>query len=356
MPAGPADEAEPSIIRATLRALLRTRRLVAILLVCLALIGAQASFSADPWAVPLGIAMCLAFVVVAPVSWRVLFPAGRLDLRHGGVRLVLYAAIGAGVVLSLGVAIPRALDVGRTLLTAPSSVVVCLALFLVGGWGLARDIWLESSLQRSEARVVALAREAERAQLLALRAHLDPHFLFNTLNAIAEWCRDDGVVAERAVLELSAMLRAVLEGVQLHAWPLREELKLIETLFALHALRDPDRIRVARHLPQPLPEIDVPPMVLLPLAENAVKHGVSAGHAGEVRLDVEQGPAGLLVRLANAGAFGGRRPGGLGLDLVERRLALAYDGRATFRIGAAAAGTVAEVLFPAGVTPRKERV
>ena len=351
----PSDP-EPSIIRATLRALLRTRRLVAIALVCVALVAAQASFSADPWAVPLGVALCLVFVVVAPVSWRVLFPAGRLDLRHGGVRLVLYTAIGAGIVLSLGVAVPRALGVGRTLLTAPSSVVVCLALFLVGGWGLARDIWLESSLERSEARAAALGREAERAQLLALRSHLDPHFLFNTLNAIAEWCRDDGVVAERAVLELSAMLRAVLEGVQLHAWPLREELKLVETLFALHALRDPERVRLERHVPEPLPEIAVPPMVLLPLAENAMKHGVSAGHDGAVRLDVEQGEEGLVVRLANAGAFGGRRAGGLGLNLVERRLSLAYEGRARFHIASAGTRTVAEVVFPAGVAPRKERV
>ena len=54
-----------------------------------------------------------------------------------------------------------------------------------------------------------LERAAERAQLLALRAHLDPHFLFNTLNAIAEWCRQDGEIAERAVLQLSSMLRAM---------------------------------------------------------------------------------------------------------------------------------------------------
>ena len=85
-----------------------------------------------------------------------------------------------------------------------------LALFLVGGFGLGRDIWFEDRLARAEARAVALAREAERAQLLALRAHLDPHFLFNTLNAIAEWCREDGETAERAVLRLSAMLRTVL--------------------------------------------------------------------------------------------------------------------------------------------------
>ena len=89
-------------------------------------------------------------------------------------------------------------------------MLVCLALFLVGGWGLARDIWFERRLARAEAQVVGLAREAERAQLMALRTHLDPHFLFNTLNAIAEWCRQDGETAERAVLQLSAMLRTVL--------------------------------------------------------------------------------------------------------------------------------------------------
>jgi two-component sensor histidine kinase len=350
-------EPEPSIIRATLRALLKTRRLAAILVVSSALVVAQANFSRDPLAVPLGVLMCFLFVVVAPVSWRVLFPEARLDLRHGGVRLVLYGAIGAGVVFSVGVVVPRVLGMGRTLLTAPSSVLVCLALFLVGGWGLARDIWLESSLRRSEARAAALAREAERAQLLALRSHLDPHFLFNTLNAIAEWCRDDGETAERAVLQLSAMLRAVLEGVHAEAWSLREELALVDTLFALHGLRDPERVRLVRRVPDPLPEVAVPPMLLLPLAENAVKHGAAAGHGGDVVLEVEPARADgtLVVRLDNAGAFAGRRPGGLGLAMVERRLALAYDGRASFRIAAAGARTVAEVAFPVGAAPGQER-
>jgi two-component sensor histidine kinase len=348
---------EPSIIRATLRALLQPRRLVAILLVSTTLVIAQGNFSADPLAVPLGIVMCFLFVVVAPVSWRVLFPE-RLDLRHGGIRLILYATIGAGVVLSVGVVVPRVFGIGSTLLTAPSSVVVCLALFLVGGWGLARDIWLETSLARSEARAAALAREAERAQLLALRSHLDPHFLFNTLNAIAEWCRDDGEVAERAVLQLSSMLRAVLEGVHAPTWTLREELALVDTLFALHGLRDPQRVRLVRRFAEPLPDVAVPPMLLLALAENAVKHGAGAGHAGDVVLEVEAPRAAghLFVRLDNAGAFLGRRDGGLGLEMVERRLALAFDGRASFRIYAAGERTVAEVGFPVGAPRAEERV
>jgi two-component system, LytTR family, sensor histidine kinase AlgZ len=350
------SEPEPSIIRATLRALLRTRRVVAILLVSAALVAAQAAFSAEPLAIPLGVLMCLLFVVVAPVSWRVLFPTGRLDLRHGGVRLLLYGAIGAGVVLSVAVVVPRLLGMGPTLLTEPPIVGACGALFLTGGWGLARDIWLEGRLERSEARAATLAREAERAQLLALRAHLDPHFLFNTLNAIAEWCRDDGVVAERAVLQLSDMLRAILEGVHAPTWSLREELSLVDTLFALHRLRDADLVRLERHVPEPVPDVAVPPMVLLPLAENALKHGFAAGHGGDVRLEVARAPNGsVVVRLDNAGAFARRREGGLGLALVERRLALAYEGRATFTIAAMGARTVAEVAFPPGSPSRAEQ-
>jgi len=344
---------EPSIIRSTLRALLEARRLIPILLVSASLVAAQGNFSRDPLAIPLGVVMCALFVVVAPVSWRVLFPE-RIDLRHGGIKLLLYGAIGAGVVLTVGVVVPRVFGMGRTLLTAPSSVLVCLALFLVGGWGLGRDIWFERTLARTEARVVDLAREAERTQLLALRAHLDPHFLFNTLNAIAEWCREDGETAERAVLQLSDMLRTVLAGVQSATWPLADELALIETLFSLHRLRDPEALRVVWRVPAPLPEVRVPPMLLLPLAENAVKHGPASGHRGEIVLEAQLAAdqAYLVISLANPGRYAGRRVGGTGLETVERRLALAYQGQASLEISAAGERTVVEVTLPlAGPAP-----
>ncbi len=264
------------------------------------------------------------------------------------MRLLLYGAIGAGVVLSMGLVAPRMLGMGRTLLTAPPSVVVCLALFLVGGFGLARDIWLESSLARAEARADGHARDAERAQLMALRAHLDPHFLFNTLNAIAEWCREDGEMAERAVVQLSAMLRTVLAGVRAPSWPLAEEIALIETLFSLHRLRDPEKVRASWRLPDPLPAVAVPPMLLLPLAENAVKHGPAAGHRGviEVEVAVDSALGQMVVTLRNPGAYGGPRAGGTGVEMVERRLALAYDGSAMLKISAAGDTTVAEVRLP----------
>src|SRR5262245_54793425 len=92
----PTDMApEGSIIRATSRALLAPRRLGLILLTCAPLVVAQAWYSEDPLAVPLGIAMCLVVVLVAPVSFRVLFPEG-FDLSHGAIRVLMYGTIGVG--------------------------------------------------------------------------------------------------------------------------------------------------------------------------------------------------------------------------------------------------------------------
>lgn len=338
-----------SIVRGTWVALLTPRRLVPTTLVASALIVAQAQFEADWLAVPLAGLMCLAFILLAPVSWRVLFPHG-LELSHGGIRLLLYGAVGVAFVLGFGVVIPDLVGMGPSLLTSRASLFVCLALFLVGGWGLGHDIDRDARLANAEARAEQSARAAERAELLALRSHLDPHFLFNTLNAIAEWCREDGAVAEGAVLRLSSMLRTILTGVRTEAWSLAEELALIDTLFELHRLRDPDGLQVVRTMPSPVPLVMVPPMLLIPLAENAMKHGPGAGHRGPVTLDLEVVEHTARVRIGNAGAYGGPRDGGEGLKMVERRLALAFGRNATFRISDASDGegarTIAEVVLP----------
>ncbi|MHB8874045.1 MAG: sensor histidine kinase [Myxococcaceae bacterium] len=339
---------DASIVRSTTRALLEPRRLVPILVVCAPLVGAQASFSRDPLAIPLGVAMCGMFVLIAPVSYRVLFPDG-LDFRHGAIRVLLYATIGAGVVLSVGAAVPKILDMGATFLTARSSLAVCTAMFLVGGWGLGRDIGFEETLARAKARAAVLEREAELAQLLALRAHLDPHFLFNTLNAIAEWCREDGAVAEAAVLQLSSILRTVLSGVRASSWPLQKELELVRTLFSLHLLRDPALFTLVEGQGRQV-NAEVPPLILLPLAENAVKHGPGAGHRGELTLLVQPTPEGVCVVIENPGAYRGPRPGSEGLPTVMKRLELAYGGKATLHIGEAPGApgrTRVELTLPA---------
>jgi two-component system sensor histidine kinase AlgZ len=314
-----------------MRGLLEPKRLFPILIVCAPMMLIQWRYSRDVLGAPLAGMMCVAFVLVAPLSWRVLFPEG-LDLGHGAIRLFLYAAIGAGVVLVIGKVIPDELKMRPTLFTARPSLAVCCALFLVGGWGLGRDIGMEASLVRERSRADTMAREAEHAQLLAIRSHLDPHFLFNTLNAIAEWCREDGEVAERAVLQLSQILRAVLAGVRAPSWSLGSELGLVRDLFALHLLRDPTLFTLDWDAPSPLPALPVLPMILLPIAENAVKHGPASGHRGVIRFRVRVDGDHVAVTMENPGAYAGPRAGSEGLPTVQRRLQLAYGGGASLTI------------------------
>jgi LytS/YehU family sensor histidine kinase len=289
--------------------------------------------------VPLGVAYVLAFLALAPLSYRVLFPEG-LVWSLGAVRVVLYGLVGAGVMLTLGVGVPRILDMRATFLTDRTSIAVTTAFFLVGGWGLARDIGFEQRFKR-------LALEAERAQLLALKAHLEPHFLFNTLNAIAEWCRIDGAVAEEAVLALSAMLRTILDGVKATTWPLEKELELAQRLFELHLLRDRSLFTLEQAIPAPIPAADVPPLCLLTLVENAVKHGPGAGHPGVIRLEVVQDGSTVTVALENPGRFRGRRAGGDGLPSLEKHLRLAFGSRAQLSISAVGGErTRASLTFP----------
>ena len=332
-----------SLLRHTLRALTTPRRLVPLVLVCVPLVAAQHSLSRDPLAMPLGVVMCLTFALLAPYLWRrIAAPGGRLSLPG----MFAYGLAGGLVVAILALAIPRALGIGLTLLTGRESVLVSLALFWVGGWGLGRDIEFEADLAREQARAESLAREAERAQLLALRGQLDPHFLFNTLNAIAEWCRTDGEVAERAVLQLSSMLRTILAGVPLAAWPLQRELDLCRDLFALHLIRDPNLFTLS--ITGDPGDLQVPPLILLPLAENAVKHGPAAGHRGAIELHIARDQGGACITLDNPGPYHGPRPGSEGLPTVHKRLALAYPGaRATLELAAREHGTRATLRLPA---------
>jgi signal transduction histidine kinase len=292
----------------------------------------QDAYSREAFAVPIALAMCGSFLLVGPSLWRALFPLDRPIAAGAVTRVIVYAGAGASVVLAVGRGLPGVAGAGITFMTTDPSLAVCMALFWVGGWGLARDIDLEENLRRARARAESLAREADHAQLFALKSHLDPHFLFNTLNAIAEWCRSDGAVAERAILQLSSMLRTMMTGISATTWPIAREIELVDALFALHSIRDPTLFTVEREVPEPLPDIEVPPMVLLPLVENAMKHGPLSRHKGNVRFSLTVAADHVEVEISNPGAYTGPREGGRGLPIVEKRLALAYGRAARFAI------------------------
>ena len=133
----------------------------------------------------------------------------------------------------------------------------------------------------------AQVRASARAEADALQARIKPHFLFNSMNTIAGLVRSDPVVAERAVLDLSDLFRAALGAGESDS-TLREEIELCERYFAIEQLRLGSRLRVDWRRAEPLPwRMPMPRLVLQPLLENAVLHGVSrlpGGGAIEVEL------------------------------------------------------------------------
>lgn len=353
---GTASRPKEGILRSTFKALLVPRRAIPIALVVVPLTIIQDAYSREAFAVPIALLMCGCFLLVGPSLWRALFPIDRPIAAGAVTRVLVYAGVGAAVVLGVGRGLPGLAGAGVTFMTTQPSLAVCMALFWVGGWGLARDIDLEDNLRRARARAELLAREADHAQLFALKSHLDPHFLFNTLNAIAEWCRADGLVAERAILQLSSMLRTMMTGINTTTWPLAREVELVDALFALHAIRDPSLFTVERLIPDPMPPIGVPPMVLLPLVENAMKHGPLARNKGMVRFAITANAEEVHVEISNPGAYAGPRVGGNGLPIVEKRLLLAFGKRARFTIERDGNRTRAQLVFPAIESPGLERV
>jgi len=299
---------------ATLRALAAPRRSVPIALVVGSLIATQIYYGRDPLAALVPAAMVATFLPLGPWSWRVLLGETSRARLAGAV---VYGGEAIAVVALCCVALPQALGLGPTFLTVGGSLVIAIVLFVVGGWGLGRDIELESRF--------------EDVRLKAIQTHLDPHFLYNTLNAIAEWCAEDPKVAEEATLRLAAMLRDILDGLESPTWPLARELALVEDLLELHRIRDAEAFTVQLEIDEAATGVEVPPLVLVSLAENAVKHGPRKQHRGAIVIRVAATAAGIRCEIENPGPFA---PAGTGRGLATLRARLARY-RATLSIAGA---------------------
>lgn len=364
----PPTRAEDPSWASTLRALGEPRRALPIASASAALVGTEWFATHSAVATASLAAFLVAFVLTVPAASR-WARAGGLDPVH----VTLYGLLCALLVGVTTLVLPASLHF-ESYVAHPPAAIAIFGLASIAGWVLGRDIDLAAGLSDALEHSALLTRETEDARLLALRQHLDPHFLFNTLQAIAEWCREDPAVAEQALLELSRMLRTLFEGIRVPFWPLSRELDVLLALQRLYALRDDERyalvaelmaLGAAHETSEPASDptgegartvsaLPVPPLVLLPLFENALTHG---GAGAPLRLSVTAADGTLRVRLWNAGAFAGMRAGGTGIETVERRLALAYGSRASLQVMPEAwegvAGTATVVTLPlAKTTPR----
>jgi two-component system LytT family sensor kinase len=171
------------------------------------------------------------------------------------------------------------------------------------------------------------------ARLDALARTLQPHFLFNALNSVAALVRlGEGKRALSAVVALSDLLRVVLKTRGEARVPLREELEFTERYVACEQLRFEDRLAVEADIGHRTEDLLVPALILQPLVENAIRHGVEASGRGRITIEAHSTPEwlNLAVRVRSFGEGGEPRVAGLGigLDVTRRRLSYLFgEGR-----------------------------
>lgn len=188
--------------------------------------------------------------------------------------------------------------------------------------------WFRMQKMREEMR-----HEREQAELAMLRQQLSPHFLFNTMNNIYSLTLDTPAEAPRAMLLLSELMRTLLESIEKDSVELSDEIAQLRSYIDLKGLQHPDSERIRFEVSGPIEGLRIHPMLLLPLVENAFKHGDlhSEGTVVEIRLSVDTRT--LHFRVENTPSHGARdTTSGVGLRNVRRRLELLYPGAHTLRV------------------------
>lgn len=205
--------------------------------------------------------------------------------------------------------------------------------------GLAQAIHFRRRLGERETQAAALEARLVQSRLHALQAQLQPHFLFNALNGIATLVRRDPRMAEEMLGSLSELLRASLSGSGRQEISLREELDFLERYLELQLMRFGDRLTVERDVAPEALDCLVPSLVLQPLVENAIRHGIEPSAVpGWVRIAARCAGADLILEVEDNGVgLAGSPPGsvapggGLGLVSVRERLTGLYGGRQEFQ-------------------------
>jgi hypothetical protein len=191
----------------------------------------------------------------------------------------------------------------------------------------------------SRARAVhaaVLQGQLSEARLEVLKMQLQPHFLFNTLHAMASLVHDDPDAAERMILRLGDLLRAAVDQAGRPVIPVADEIELLQAYLDIQQIRFRDRLVITLDVAPAAERATVPNMILQPLVENAIKHGAAKQlGATTVRIAVQRSGNDLVLEVSNTGGPRSAAAGlveGVGMTNTKARLAELYPGRHAFTV------------------------
>ena len=229
-------------------------------------------------------------------------------------------------------------------------------------WGILYYRWYQERTQQAldlELRASELRTQLVSAQLSAMKLQLQPHFLFNTLNAIMVLVRQqNGRAAEEMLSHLSDLLRCVLEDVEAQEVPLRRELHYLKLYLSIEQVRFADRLRVEISADAAVQDAAVPQFALQPIVENAIRHGIGAsGSAGKVAISARRVEDTLEIRVEDDGPGLARESDstlksdsnekGIGLTNTRARLEQLYGSAARLTLqNAEGGGAAVTVILP----------
>lgn len=310
------------------------------------------AFQAGEWVI-LGALMSLVWVMAVRFPFRRRHLGASVAAHLGGALLLCagWALCGIALRAALGL-LPGdetlARHAGGWLLTSlPWSVFMYFAML-----GCLLAFAYSTEARERESAAARLAAQVAEARLAALRAQIHPHFLFNSLNAVAVLARDGRTAdAVHVIEQLSDLLRELLAGDDQVTVPLAREIAFVEKYLAIESTRFPDRLEVRWEVAPEALATPVPTSVLQPLVENGLRHGVAARTAPtRVTIRAELSLQALDLAVSNDAADSATRAStrgrGVGLANLEERLSALYGGEASLALDQGAHRVTATVRLP----------
>jgi LytS/YehU family sensor histidine kinase len=230
-----------------------------------------------------------------------------------------------------------------------TSLVISTVMSVIFFWR-ERSAVAEAAVARGEERRERIERESVSANLRALQAQIEPHFLFNTLANVSSLIDADKVEAKRMLESFIRFLRSSLAATRAETTTLGAEAELIASYLDVLEVRMGKRLRYTIDVPPGLRGFALPPMLLQPVVENAIRHGLEPKvDGGEVTMRAAGEDASVVVEVTDTGVgFAPTTRGGVGLSNLRERLRLLYGERASLEISEGpGGGTRVRVKLPA---------